>query len=256
MAEKTAETGEKDTRRVALVTGGSRGIGRACAERLARDGFDVAIIYAGNEQAAADCVHSLEELGAHAAAYRCDVADADAVKETVAQIAKDFGPVWALVNSAGITRDGLFARMRDEDFDRVLDVNLKGTFNMVRALARNFVRQRGGRIVNVSSVVGLHGNAGQVNYAASKAGVVGLTKSVAQELAGRGVTANVVAPGFIDTDMTEKLPQEARDAYAARIPLGRLGSAEEVAGVVAFLVSDAASYVTGEVIRIDGGLCM
>jgi 3-oxoacyl-[acyl-carrier protein] reductase len=146
--------------------------------------------------------------------------------------------------------------MRDEDFDRVLDVNLKGTFNMARALVRNFVRQRGGRIVNVSSVVGLHGNAGQVNYAASKAGVVGLTKSVAQELAGRGVTVNAVAPGFIETDMTEKLPQEARDAYAARIPLGRLGSADEVAGVVAFLVSDAASYVTGEVIRIDGGLCM
>lgn len=256
MAERIAGAGQGAARRVALVTGGSRGIGRACAERLARDGFDVGVIYAGNQQAAEGCVRALEGLGARAAAYRCDVADADAVKATVAQVTKDLGPVWALVNSAGITRDGLFARMRDEDFDLVLDVNLKGTFNMVRALARNFMRQRGGRIVNVSSVVGLHGNAGQANYAASKAGVVGLTKSVAAELAGRGVTANAVAPGFIETDMTEKLPQDARDAYAARIPLGRLGSADEVAGVVAFLVSDAASYVTGEVIRIDGGLCM
>ncbi|MDD6601615.1 3-oxoacyl-[acyl-carrier-protein] reductase [Parafannyhessea umbonata] len=248
---------EKDTtRRCALVTGGSRGIGRACAERLARAGFDVAIVYAGNAEAAADCVAALEALGARARAYRCDVSDAAAVKQTVKQVTDDFGPVWALVNDAGITRDGLFARMRDEDFDRVLDVNLRGTFNMVRALARNFVRQRGGRIVNVSSVVGLHGNAGQVNYAASKAGVIGLTKSVARELAGRGVTANAVAPGFIATDMTEKLPQDVRDGYAARVPLGRLGTAEEVAEVVAFLASDAASYVTGEVIRIDGGLCM
>ena len=238
---------EKDTtHRCALVTGGSRGIGRACAERLARAGFDVAIVYAGNAEAAADCVAALEALGARAKAYRCDVSDAAAVKQTVKQVTDDFGPVWALVNDAGITRDGLFARMRDEDFDRVLDVNLKGTFNMVRALARNFVRQRGGRIVN----------AGQVNYAASKAGVIGLTKSVARELAGRGVTANAVAPGFIATDMTEKLPQDVRDGYAARVPLGRLGTAEEVAEVVAFLASDAASYVTGEVIRIDGGLCM
>jgi 3-oxoacyl-[acyl-carrier protein] reductase len=250
-------TGQEDAaRRVALVTGGSRGIGRACAERLARDGYDVAIVYAGNEAAAAECVAALEDLGARAKAYRCDVSDSAAVKATVKQVTDDFGPVWALVNDAGITRDGLFARMRDEDFDRVIEVNLRGTFNMTRALARNFVRQRGGRIVNVSSVVGLHGNAGQVNYAASKAGVVGLTKSVALELAGRGVTANAVAPGFIATDMTDKLTQEARDGYAARIPLGRLGTADEVAGVVAFLASDAARYVTGEVIRVDGGLCM
>ncbi len=248
--------GENAARRVAIVTGGSRGIGRACAERLARDGFDVAIVYAGNRGAAEECVAALEGLGARAACYCCDVSDAEAVKATVGQVTDDFGPVWALVNDAGITRDGLFARMRDEDFDRVIDVNLKGTFNMVRALARNFVRQRGGRIVNVSSVVGLHGNVGQVNYAASKAGVVGLTKSVAQELAGRGVTANAVAPGFIETDMTRGLSQEARDSYAARIPLGRLGTTEEVASVVAFLVSDAAGYVTGEVIQVDGGLCM
>lgn len=244
------------SRKVALVTGGSRGIGRACALELARQGYDVAVVYAGNEAAAEECVGLLEGIGATAKAYRCNVADEDEVKETVKAVQDDFGPVWALVNDAGITRDTLLARMKDEDFDAVIDVNLKGAFHMIRALARGFVRQKGGRIVNLASVVGLSGNIGQANYAASKAGLIGLTKSVARELAGRGVTCNAVAPGFIATDMTAKLAPETVSAYEADIPLKRLGTPEEVAQVVAFLASDAASYVTGEVIRIDGGLCM
>ena len=176
--------------------------------------------------------------------------------ETVKQVIADFGGVWALVNDAGITRDGLIARMSDEDFDRVIGVNLKGAFNTMRALARPFMRQKGGRVVNVSSIVGLMGNAGQANYASSKAGVIGLTKSYARELAGRGVTCNAVAPGFIETDMTAKLPESVIERYGEQIPLGHLGSPEDVAAVVSFLVSDAAAYVTGEVIRVDGGMDM
>ncbi|MGN0071416.1 MAG: 3-oxoacyl-[acyl-carrier-protein] reductase [Atopobiaceae bacterium] len=244
------------SRHVALVTGGSRGIGRACALALARDGYDLAIIFAGNEAAAAECVGLLENEGATAKAYRCNVADEDEVNATVKQVQADFGSVWALVNDAGITRDTLLARMKDEDFDAVLDVNLKGAFHMIRALMRGFVRQKGGRIVNLASVVGLSGNIGQANYAASKAGLIGLTKSVARELAGRGVTCNAVAPGFIETDMTRALDEKTRAGYEGEIPLKRLGTAEEVANVVAFLASDKASYVTGETIRIDGGLCM
>lgn len=252
----TGSVGRGASRRVALVTGGSRGIGRATSLALARAGFDVAIVYAGDDEAAAGTVSALEGAGAAARAYRCDVSDADASTATCRQVVADFGGVWALVNDAGITRDGLVARMDDEDFDRVIDVNLKGAFHMIRGLYRTFLRQRGGRIVNVSSVVGLSGNAGQANYASSKAGLVGLTKSVARELAGRGVTANAVAPGFVSTDMTAALPDEARAEYDERIPLGRMGTPEDVAGVIAFLASDAAAYVTGEVIRVDGGLCM
>lgn len=243
-------------RRCALVTGGSRGIGRAVCEELAQAGFDIAIVYAGNEEAARETAAQVEKLGAAARIYRCDVADAETATACAEQVLADFGGVWALVNNAGITRDTLLARMREEDFDRVIDVNLKGTYHMMRALTRSFMRQRGGRIVNMSSIVGLMGNAGQANYAASKAGLIGLTKACARELATRGVTVNAIAPGFIETDMTEQLGDAVRERYEQQIPLGRLGRAQEVAKLVAFLASDAAAYITGEVIRIDGGMAM
>ena len=256
MADKEGSLARDASHRVALVTGASRGIGRAVACGLAADGFDLALVYAGNADAAADAVAACEAAGATARAYRCDVSNTDEVKATVDAVLADFGSVWALVNNAGITRDTLLARMKDEDFARVLDVNLTGAFNMMRALTRPLMRQRGGRIVSMSSVVGLMGNAGQANYAASKAGLIGLTKSVARELAPRGVTVNAVAPGFVRTDMTAVLPEQVVERYEGQIPLGRLADPEEVAGVVRFLVSDAAAYVTGEVIRVDGGMAM
>ena len=251
-----AAPAEAPQRRLAVVTGGTRGIGRAISEALATQGCDLALVYAGNEQAAADTVAAVEALGATARAYRCDVADATACAETCKQIAAEQGAVSILINDAGITRDGLLMRMKEEDFDRVIDVNLKGAFNMVKALSRPLMRAKAGRIVNVTSVVGIMGNAGQANYAASKAGLIGLTKSVAREFASRGVTCNAVAPGFIETDMTAQLSDDIRARYDEQIPLGRMGSAADVAAVVAFLVSEAAGYVTGEVIRVDGGLRM
>lgn len=256
MADKEGTLARDASRRVALVTGASRGIGRAVACGLAVDGFDLALVYAGNADAAAGVVAACKAAGATARAYRCDVSNADEVKATADAVLADFGSVWALVNNAGITRDTLLARMKDEDFARVLEVNLTGAFNMMRALTRPLMRQRGGRIVSMSSVVGLMGNAGQANYAASKAGLIGLTKSVARELAPRGVTVNAVAPGFVRTDMTAALPEQVVERYEGQIPLGRLADPEEVAGVVRFLVSDAAAYVTGEVIRVDGGMAM
>ena len=239
--------------KVAVVTGASRGIGAAVAKKLASLGADVALIYAGNdalaEAAAADC----RALGVRAEAYRCDVSDGEAVKETVAKIKVELGGVHLLVNNAGITRDGLVATMKEADFDEVLDVNLKGAFQMIRHCSGLMLRAKYGRIVNISSVAGLMGNPGQANYAAAKAGLIGLTKTTAKELASRGITVNAVAPGLIDTDMTRKLGLK-EEALKAAIPLGRAGKPEEVAEAVAFLLQ--ADYITGEVLRVDGGMAM
>ena len=242
--------------KTAIVTGGSRGIGRAVCLELAKGGANVVLCYAGNEIAANDTVAACEALGAKALAIRCNVADAGEVKALVDTAVKTFGRVDILVNNAGITRDGLLMTMKEEDFDAVLNTNLKGTFLCMKAVARTMMRQRYGRIVNLSSVVGLRGNAGQVNYAASKAGVVGLTKSLAKELAARNITVNAVAPGFIETDMTAAMPEAAKTATLASIPMQRLGAAEDVARAVAFLASDEAAYITGQVLAIDGGMSM
>ena len=237
---------------VALITGGSRGIGAAVAKKLASLGADVAIVYSGNAEAAdAVCHECRETYGVKAQAYRCNVADFAAVKELVGKVKADFGTVNILVNNAGITKDGLVATMREQDFDDVLSVNLKGAFNLIRHCTGIFLRNRGGRIINIASVTGIMGNAGQANYAASKAGIIALTKSVARELAPRGITCNAVAPGFIDTDMTKGLQDSP---LAAAIPLGHMGTPEDVADAVAYLA--CAGYVTGEVIRVDGGIAM
>lgn len=238
--------------KVALVTGGSRGIGAAIALKFAAMGADIALIYAGNQEAAEKvCNTCTLEHGVKARAYRCNVASFEETKATVAAVKADFGTVHILVNNAGITRDGLLAMMKESAFDDVLDTNLKGAFNMIRHTAGLMIRNKEGCILNISSVSGLMGNAGQCNYSASKAGLIGLTKSVAKELAPKGIRCNAIAPGFIRTDMTG---EQADNPLLAMIPLGRMGEAEEVAEAAAYLAT--AKYVTGEVLRIDGGIAM
>ncbi len=240
--------------RVALVTGGSRGIGAAICRRLASEGATVAVNFAGRADAAAEVVASIVDAGGRASAFQADVSEPAACDALIAAVLEAYGRLDVLVNNAGITRDGLLVRMSDADWDAVISTNLSGAFYMTRAAGKVMMKARSGSIVNISSVVGLGGNAGQVNYAAAKAGLLGLTKSVARELASRGVRANAVAPGFIATDMTDALPEAARDAVSGQIALGRFGTPEDVAACVAFLASDDASYLTGQTIAVDGGM--
>ena len=244
------------TNKTAVVTGGSRGIGLAIATKLAQGGANIAILYVGDESEGIKAKEELLQYGTKVEQYFCDVSDFEASQKVVEQVIKEFGGIDFLINNAGITRDKLILNMDEKDFDAVIGVNLKGTFNMIKHTYKHFMKKRFGRIVSTSSIVGLNGNAGQANYSASKAGIIGLTKSVAKELAGRGVTANAVAPGYIETDMTNVLSDKVKDAMKAQIPAKRIGTPEDVANVVAFLCSDEASYVTGEVIRVDGGLAM
>lgn len=244
------------TNKTAVVTGGSRGIGLAIATKLAQGGANIAILYVGNESEGIKAKEELLQYGTKVEQYFCDVSDFEASQKVVEQVIEEFGGIDFLINNAGITRDKLILNMDEKDFDAVISVNLKGTFNMIKHTYKHFMKKRFGRIVSTSSIVGLNGNAGQANYSASKAGIIGLTKSVAKELAGRGVTANAVAPGYIGTDMTNVLSDKVKDAMKAQIPAKRIGTPEDVANVVAFLCSDEAAYVTGEVIRVDGGLAM
>lgn len=242
--------------KTAVVTGGSRGIGRAVCQELAMRGANIVLCYAGNQISAEETVKLCKQYGVKVLALKCNVADPGEVKALVDAALAEFGRIDILVNNAGITRDGLLMMMKEDDFDAVLDTNLRGSFLCMKAVVRTMMKQRYGRIVNLSSVVGLRGNAGQINYSASKAGVIGMTKSAAKELASRGITVNAVAPGFIETDMTAVLPEEARAALLKSIPVGRLGAAEEVAKAVVFLASDEAAYVTGQVLAVDGGMSM
>lgn len=244
------------TGKVALVSGGSRGIGRAISIKLASLGANIAIFYAGNEAAAQDTLREIEKKGVRAMAVRCNVADYDEVDVGAARVREALGPVDVLVNNAGVTCDKLAMRMSPEEFEQVVSVNLNGAFHLIRALSGDFVKRRSGRIINISSVSGLMGNVGQANYAASKSGLIGLTKSVARELAGRGVTCNAIAPGFIRTDMIGAMNVETLEKALSTVPMKRIGEAKEVAEAVAFLAGDGASYITGAVLQVDGGMYM
>lgn len=240
--------------KVALVTGAGRGIGRAIAIALAEEGAEVIVNYNGSEERAKEVKQTIEENGGKASIYRCNVSDFEACEIMIREIVKEHGHLDILVNNAGITKDGLIMKMKEEDFDRVLNVNLKGTFNTIRHSARQMLKQRSGKIINISSVSGILGNVGQANYAASKAGVIGLTKTMARELGSRGITVNAIAPGFVDTEMTEVLSEEIRENACKQIILGRFGKPEDIANVAVFLASDKADYITGQVISVDGGM--
>lgn len=241
---------------IALVTGASRGIGRSIALALADAGCHVAVNYAGNEAAAAEVVKLIEAKGVQAIAVKANVGVTAEADQMVKQVIEQWGKIDILVNNAGITRDNLIMRMKEEEFDQVIETNLKGVFNCLKAVTRPMMKQRYGRIINISSVVGVLGNAGQANYVAAKAGVIGLTKSSSRELASRGITVNCVAPGFIETEMTQELSSDIVEGMMTNIPLGRLGQPEEIAGVVTFLASEAASYMTGQTLHVDGGMYM
>lgn len=242
--------------KAALVTGASRGLGRAIAIALAEAGADVAVNYAGSEAAAVDTANAIEALGRRAILVQGNVGKSEQFEAIVKKTIEEFGKLDILVNNAGITRDNLIMRMKEEEFDQVIETNLKGVFNGIKSVSRQMMKQRSGRIINISSVVGSLGNPGQANYVAAKAGVIGLTKSAARELASRGITVNCIAPGFIETDMTDKLSDEAKAHHIGQIPLARLGQPNDIAQAVRFLASDAASYMTGQTIHIDGGMYM
>ncbi|WP_019424937.1 3-oxoacyl-[acyl-carrier-protein] reductase [Paenibacillus sp. OSY-SE] len=242
--------------KVALVTGASRGIGRAIALSLAEAGADVVVNYAGSEAAANDTAAAIEVLGRKALTVKANVGKAEEAEQLVKTTLEQMGRIDILVNNAGITRDNLIMRMKEEEFDQVIETNLKGVFNCIKSVTRPMMKQRSGRIINISSVVGVIGNPGQANYVAAKAGVIGLTKASARELASRGITVNCVAPGFIETDMTDALPEEYRQQLLAQIPLARLGQPEHIAKTVRFLASEDAEYMTGQTIHVDGGMYM
>ncbi len=246
----------KLTGKVAIVTGASRGIGRAVALELAKNGAKVVVNYAGNESLAVAVVNEIKLIGSDAIAVQCDVTNADAVTRMIETAIEKFGSCDILVNNAGITRDTLIMRMKEDDWDDVINTNLKGVFLCTKAVSRQMMKQRSGRIINIASIVGVAGNPGQANYVAAKAGVIGLTKTTALELAPRGITVNAVAPGFIETDMTDKLTEEAKQQMLSRIPLMRFGKPEDIANIVLYLASEDASYMTGQTVHVDGGMIM
>lgn len=243
------------TEKIALVTGASRGIGKAIAMELAERGATVIVNYSGSEEKAQQTVSEIKKNGGEAVAVKCDVADFAACEKLAKDVIGRYGRLDILVNNAGITRDGLIMKMSEQDFDSVMDTNLKGTYNMIRHFSRWFLKQKSGRIINIASVSGVIGNAGQANYSASKAGVIGLTKAVARELSGRGICINAVAPGFIDTDMTRQMSEDAKKGIEAMIPMRHMGKPEDVARLVGFL-ADEAEYITGQVICVDGGMAI
>ncbi len=242
--------------KTALVTGGSRGIGRAIALKLAKEGANVAVNYAGSEALANEVVEEIKQLDKDAIAIQCDVSNGDSVAEMIKETIAHFGSLDILVNNAGITRDNLLMRMKESEWDDVINTNLKGVFHCTKAVSRQMMKQRKGRIINITSIVGVTGNPGQANYVAAKAGVIGLTKTTAKELAQRNITVNAVAPGFITTDMTDNLPEDVKNAMLSQIPLAKFGEPDDIANAVVFLASDESGYITGQTIHIDGGMYM